>query len=369
MSQNDALPTPSLQIQYFRPDPKTDLTPLIRFHAFGFLLLCLLCGACSPSSNQADEVETGVPASKPLSIDSFALNQPDSCMGSSWVWDSFNLRELPTDKLPFSFGKTKRNTDFEFDAQGVPIKTYRDKKQYHPVQMAYYGLHLIDVYQQTGDEQLIPMMEHLATKFIGLSLELDSALFVPYPFDFHLHRNREQTLFAPWYSSMCQGLTLAYFVRLHRITNDSQHLETAHRLFRSFSYHKVNDPNLWTTCIDREQHLWLEEYPMDLPCLTLNGMNFAIYGLYDYHMLVQTTASEALLKGALTTIKHNLPRFRNPNNYSWYCLKHKEKRKRYHEVHIRQLRYLYKMSGDPVFRDMGALFQADSDAFEANNPS
>ena len=92
---------------------------------------------------------------------------------------------------------------------------------------------------------------------------------------------------------------------------------------------------------------------------TLNGFQFATFGLYGYDQAVHGADSAALLDGALTTVKHYLPAFRRPGDISYYCLAHHVVSAHYHDIVIRQLGKVAQMTGDPAFAAAAAQLRAD----------
>ena len=183
-------------------------------------------------------------------------------------------------------------------------------------------------------------------------------LYLGYSFDFRLHGRAADLLRAPWYSAMAQGMALALLVRLYQLTGDDAHLASARLLFASLA-----DPGVrtqpWVSRIDPQGYLWLEEYPAKPPDQTLNGFQFATFGLYDYDQAVHGADSAAILDGALTTVKHYLPAFRHPGNVSYYCLAHHVVSAHYHDIVIRQLGKIAQMTGDPDFAAAADQLRAD----------
>ncbi|HDK36005.1 MAG TPA: hypothetical protein ENG82_03765 [Bacteroidetes bacterium] len=51
--------------------------------------------------------------------------------------------------------------------------------------------------------------------------------------------------------------------------------------------------------------------------------------------------------------------YRNVNDISYYCLKHKIKEADYHSIHIAFLRILFKITKDDYFNKMADIFYQD----------
>lgn len=248
------------------------------------------------------------------------------------------------------------------DAQSVPLHSYKGKLNYHPVHLAQRALSLLDVYNTTRADKSLDTAQKIAKKLFHLSMEFKSADFFPYTFDFPLHGYKEETMFSPWYSAMAQGQILSLFVRLYEITHDNFYLEVSGKIFNSFNLSHYNvDGMPWVTCVDENGYLWLEEYPRLQPAYTLNGMIFALFGVYDYYRITKNPMAENTLRGAILTIKENIDKFRVENAISHYCLRHPMVRSlKYHKIHIWQLKELYKITGDSVFLESAKSFAADT---------
>ncbi|HMJ81046.1 MAG TPA: D-glucuronyl C5-epimerase family protein [Candidatus Dormibacteraeota bacterium] len=248
--------------------------------------------------------------------------------------------------------------DFPADKDGVPIYVRNGRVETHPVVLASQGLRALDSYLQTGSAAYLTRAGAIASRLRAVGRPYGDGLFLPYSFDFRLHGTSADLLHAPWYSGMAQGMALALFVRLAAVTDDATYLGTATRLFAAMA---VLGPRAgpWVSRTDADGYLWIEEYPSSHPDQTLNGFNFAIFGLYDYVLATGDPAAHSILIAALATVEHYLVRFRNPGGLSFYCLAHHVTSQTYHDIHIRQLRLLARMTGDRYFQQMADVFFAD----------
>lgn len=123
--------------------------------------------------------------------------------------------------------------------------------------------------------------------------------------------------------------------------------------------YKNLDSHPWTVFIDENKYYWIEEYPWIEYTQALNGFIYAIYGLYEYYLLTNDFYCKVLLQAAITTIRHNIQKYRIENAISYYCLRHKGQIATYHMFHIEQLQMLYKITGDTFFRETADLFYND----------
>jgi hypothetical protein len=288
----------------------------------------------------------------------------DSCNYVSFEANEIPIKILDYERLPYVENSTAVKKKEFYDVDSVPLHSYRGRLNYHPVYIAQYALKMLDVFITTQDSLYLRQLEKITDKLVGTSLEIDSAIFFPYTFNFPLHGCKEETMLAPWYSGMAQGQILSLYCRLYEVTNEIHYLEVSHKIFNSFTRLKGEGNNPWVSCVDKNGNLWLEEYPRDLPCFTLNGKVFAIYGIYDYYRVTKDKYAEKILIASITTIRDNIHRFRNENDVSWYCLKHNNfhgQYTRYHKIHIDQLSMLYEITGDTYFKKMADKFENDTE--------
>ena len=270
----------------------------------------------------------------------------------------YNINELNYFELPYVGHSLASFDNYPTDDKGVIIYIRQGKRYYHPWQIAKKAIHFLDSYVQTNDPVYLDRTELFADKLLESSVKSRGAVYFPYCFDFLLHDIEGQEMIAPWYSGMAQGTALSLFVRLYRFTGKNEYLKTSEEVFASFTHLKEEgDP--WVVYVDEFGYLWIEEYPMELPNNTLNGFIFGIYGLYDYYLVNKDKISRQLLQACLTTIRQYISEFRRESDVSLYCLKHQIQSSTYHRIHIEQLDMLYRISGEPYFKEMSENFYND----------
>jgi len=301
------------------------------------LVVCLcLPGGCKKHTQTASEEEYG------------------------YKYYMFDIEFLNYDDLPYTW-KTPGSLEGDLtDEDGVIL---HEKYGYHPVLLAQKILRYCDSYQLVREETYLEKAILFADKMLQLASENDDdidddIILFPYNFDFPLHGYPDETIRSPWYSGMAQGQVLSAFVRLYNIIEDDKYKDAARKVFNSFfTFKDINMP--WISYIDHNKYVWIEEYPMEDPTNALNGFIFAIYGLYDYYLLTQDSKCKEILLACLTTVKDNIHLFRNKDDLSYYCLKHKVKSESYHKVHIDQLEMLFLITQDRYFSAMAELFNND----------
>jgi len=227
--------------------------------------------------------------------------------------------------------------------------------------MAHLALYFISTYHNTQGAIYLDWAIKYADKLIELSKNDEHTLLFPYWFDFPLHGYEDFPMSPPWYSAMAQGQALTLFSRLYTLTMEEKYLEYANLTYNSF-YLQFDEANLeknWVSVVDENNYLWLEEYPFNPANYTLNGFLFALFGVYDYYLIRPETEVYDLLCATLTTAKYNIPRFRSPNEASYYCLAHKVQADNYHTYHIKQIKFLYRMTNDEEFNRQATQLSED----------
>lgn len=245
------------------------------------------------------------------------------------------------------------------DANRVPMRLIDGHLVYKPAGLGQYAINALNGYRATGDPRYLAMAENVARVFFKIGRTSGGGLYIPYLFDFAMHRNPYDVIRKPWYSAMAQGLGLSLFTRLYQATGKLGYLVGARALFLSLRHiGRGTDP--WVTYIDGSRYLWLEEYAQPYPEHTLNGFNFAAFGLYDYWLLTGDPTVLQEFRGAMTTLKANVMRYRNPGGPIDYCIKHGKPQIKYHEIVIAQLRFLSVITRDAYFSYAARVFASDA---------
>jgi hypothetical protein len=271
----------------------------------------------------------------------------------------YTIHRVPAGQAPYAGEYAERKDELPTDDDGVRQKIFRGVAHDHPVLQAQWGIRNLNSYVRDKDVFFLERARVQARRLIATRTEVrtpdGTAAFFPYPFDFALHGGKGFTAKAPWYSAMAQGQALSLFSRL--VTADPDNARTwrtaADEAYRSLLVQpSAHAP--WTVHVDRAGYLWLDEYPDAAhpghSDLTLNGQNFAIFGLYDYYLLTHDAQVAEVFDGAVTTTVRYYPEFRNEGSISSYCLAHPEVvDAKYHRIHAAQMRKLHRITRDPFF--------------------
>jgi hypothetical protein len=293
--------------------------------------------------------------SKHKGFDRSTIEYFDNCVSYDFVIDS-----LPYDKGPYSGFSLKYIDDTSFlkDDSGIILFEWQGETYYHPGEICRKASGFAATYSGTGNPKYLELLLKYVNCLLSKSIEIDGAVYFPMHFDYRVNQREEGLLSAPWYSGMTQGVALSVLIRTFLITDDSTYLTYANKVFESFSrLHGESEP--WIVLIDSRGCYWIEEYPVWPPSMTLNGFIWAVYGLYEYYLITGNERAAEILKASLSSLKNYIPLFRRPGKPSYYGLRFGHYAGGYHMMHIRQLRFLEKISGDPFFGEWADTLLVD----------
>ena len=168
---------------------------------------------------------------------------------------------------------------------------------------------------------------------------------------------------APWFSAMANGLAIEVLIKAHAITQDLRYLDAAKSLLNAF-FIEVKHGGI--TYKDTPNDWWYEEYASNDKnakiSRVLNGMLFAVLGIYDYYKYTNDADAKLLFDKGINSIKKEISNYNN-NGYSYYDLLGKTASWKYHQIHVNLTKQLYDLTGEPIFNEYHELWK------KHNNPS
>jgi len=251
------------------------------------------------------------------------------------------------------------------DSTGVPMFKIGTKLYDHPVRQAQDGILALESYRASKDPKYLAQARLDAQRLFDRRVVRQGAYFYPYPFDFALHGAAANTIRAPWYSGMAQGLALSLFSRLADVTGSAAWRWDASATFNSLLLPPVPaNPRLpFVSWVDSGQHLWIDEYaqlPLSKADRTFNGHIFAAYGVWDYYFSTRDARAVQIFRGALSNMRYQVTRgWRTSFWISRYCLTHGPQDSKYHGIHTRQLNLLHTITRGSSWAVWSDLFRDD----------
>lgn len=244
-----------------------------------------------------------------------------------------------------------------YDLSGVPQLDYHGHigLQYNPIAIAQYGLGNYNLWLRTGDparkRKFLLIADWLCSHLEPNSRGLDV-------WAHHFNWEYRDTLKAPWFSALAQGQGISVLVRAHKETGDLKYLDAARRAFISFQRPIAEGGVTFT---DGSGDLWFEEYIVSPPTHILNGFIWALWGIYDYVHATDDDSAEELFGRGVRTLLHNLQCY---DLGFWSLYEQSGTRfpmvasRFYHQLHIVQLRVMYRLTRQDLFASVAARWEA-----------
>jgi hypothetical protein len=245
--------------------------------------------------------------------------------------------------------------DFPYDANGIVLVPYGGTRgnQYNPVTVA---------------QQALGYYHEMSFGRIGASLKAaDRADFFNHvewlvknqePDGRWLYHFPMAGMPLPWQSAMAEGQAMSVLIRAHRMKPDARYLSAIRRARSTFE--RFWDRNGVATAqpVGTKSYVTYEEYMAPYSLHTLNGWIFAMVGLYeDWVYLKDPMAQSDLYRPdrGLAALRALLPYY-DTGKWSTYNLlrltgatRGTLAHRHYHELHVKQLTWLTKVTGDPFW--------------------
>ena len=245
-------------------------------------------------------------------------------------------------------------SEYEFSQQGIPMTRFHRKPdwQHNPITVCQYGLHHFNNYLRNKQEQSRQIFLAQANWLLenAETGSNDAAVWryrVEIPF---------YNISAPWISGMAQGQAVSVLLRAHQLTDEVKYRETGRRAWRIFQV-PVDEGGVVSFFPDSRPIV--EEYPAPhFMTGVLNGFIFAIFGVYDFAQYLNDEEANQFFHESIESLKNNLHRY-DSGYWSYYDLKSPQRlaSKPYHRLHIEQLKVLFDIAGEELFRTFEARWR------------
>lgn len=251
------------------------------------------------------------------------------------------------------------------DATGVPMFKIGTRLYDHPVRQGQDGIMALESYRVNKDPRQLAQARLDAQRLLNRRVQRTPAYFFPYPFSFALHGNTADTIRAPWYSGMAQGLALSLFSRLSDVTKEPVWRVAADATFNSLlmPVSRQNTALPFVSWVDSSRHLWIDEYaqaPLTKADRTFNGHVFAVFGVWDYFVISQDPRATQIFAGALANLRYRVNRgWQTASWISRYCMTHGVPDAKYHQIHTGQLLSLHAITGSSFWSVWSDRFRDD----------
>lgn len=266
------------------------------------------------------------------------INTNNSDLGHYKAWGIYDI-------FPFDFSENAEDK-LQFDKNGIPLYNVQGSFRYNPAVIAGYGLYCYSKYILTHQTHYINEAKKIAD-FIIDKIEKNTGN-IYYSFDLF---DEHSSLKSPWISAMAQGVVISLLSRIYIYTNELKYLNFACEAEKPLK-RNINEGGVKKLFCN---YYFYEEYPNELPPLTLNGFIYTLIGLYDLSSVNrESKETEQLYYKGIETLKYILPLYDNDelSPYDLFHLFNKNKallNYKYHNVHIRLLKTINSITPDEKF--------------------
>ena len=251
------------------------------------------------------------------------------------------------DQYPMLFDY-KANYQGPKDNQGIPLLDYRGNigKQYNPIAISQYGLGNFNLYRKTGNRERLEsflaaadwLVDNLEPNEYGIKVWM-------HHFDFEYR----DTLKSPWYSGLAQGQGLSVLVRAYELNKEKQYLDAAISAYKAFEK-SIDEGGV--IAYNKAGHTWIEEYIVHPPTHVLNGLIWALWGVYDYYLATSFHHPKNLYERVIQTIIDHIHQY-DLGYWSLYELSGTKLKMIaspfYHSLHIVQLTVMFRLTEEKLF--------------------
>nr|WCG92637.1 hypothetical protein [Lactococcus lactis] len=221
------------------------------------------------------------------------------------------------------------------DSNGIPINTtIANLETYFPISIFQYGLGLYDLYIETGEKDYL-------NKFLRIAEWAIENISDTGMWDCMGKLNDSAHLTQ---SSMCQSEGVSVLLRAYKETKNEKYYQNA-KLAIDFMLKKVEDGG---TALYINDEIIFQEYVSKYNLSVLNGWIFSIFGLYDFTLVNKEKKYIDILNDTIETMCLELKKY-DRKFWSNYDLMHTIASPAYHDLHIMQLRILYKLFNKKEF--------------------
>ncbi len=235
----------------------------------------------------------------------------------------------------------------KFDEAGLPIRMAEGKKVYNYTTICSYALANYELYLETADEKYtLPLFKTL--DFLKQEHETTPYNGIVFP-------GKQDSL-----SAMNQGEALAVIARCYELNPQEELVELAGKIIRAYQ-HRVEEQGVLGRFQDLKDTSWYEEKAVIPGKHILNGMCYATVGLRDISIAIPSLEeAKSLWQAGLQYLKEALPLY-DTGRWTYYWVADKDPHyiasMMYHNLHICQLSYLAKVTGDEEFEQWARRFK------------
>ena len=222
------------------------------------------------------------------------------------------------------------------DSKGIPINTtIANIETYFPITIFQYGLGLYDLYLEKKEKEYLIDFFKIADWAID-NIEENGMWDCMGKLNDKAHMTQ---------SSMCQSEGVSVLLRAYIETKEDKYYKNAKKAIDFM----LTDISNGGTMSRIDNNLIFQEYVSKYNLSVLNGWIFSIFGLYDFTMINDEEKYTSVLNQSIESMSFFIKKY-DRKFWSNYDLKNTIASPAYHDLHIMQLRLLYKLFNREEFK-------------------
>lgn len=253
----------------------------------------------------------------------------------------------------------------KFSSEGIPLYSFRGQQHIeHPIVIAQYALGLYEILYKNNFKN-----EELKKKFLSTANWFEkNKISVTGGSGWHIHIVIPWAeLNHPWISAMAQGEAMSVLTRAALLTKNHRFEHLAIEALAPFEV-EVKDGGLINYFNSIPVY---EEFPTPAkPCGVLNGIIFALFGIYDLILLNKSSKAQNIFDKGIDSLKKLLPYY-DLKYWTRYFLFDYPKKYcssfTYHYLVIEQLKALSIITGENCFLEYSERWNGYAKSFFKKN--
>lgn len=298
--------------------------------------------------------------------------------------EKFEKASYPLNKIEFSDGSLvdlSKSLDFErpqkttsnyflskdltylkkekFDNNGVLLT----KGAYHPTRIAKLALKSASKFNEVKSEKSKKIFENQMEWIVNNFHQKENYGTWFFPFTFSAYN-----LKAGWSSGYAHSLMLSTLIEAYKITGEARYKVFIEKALKAYAvpieyggFKRSWNKGEW----------WFEEYATDKPSRVMNGFIFSLECLHNAYIDLKIPLAKRLFDEGILTLLNHLEDYdtKYSSRYNLADWKNQISKENYHEIHIIQLLWLYKVTKKEKFKIYAKRFlENDRDDFFKKSP-
>lgn len=259
----------------------------------------------------------------------------------------YNIDIKKTTKYFFESDNIEAIKNHQLDANGVVMQP---DSSYFPTAIAQMGIRGVNNYRKTSSaaakQILLDQAKWAKDNFKD---------FGDYGFWIFTQPQPAYHIDKPWTSAMGQGQMISLLLGAYEVTEDKSYLHIIQKALKGFLIPLENGGFLRNWADDEA---WFEEYATPRPSRVLNGAIFGLAGVYQVYEASGSPLALEIFNAGIKTLKNHMHQYDAgySSRYNLADWKNEIVLEHYHEIHILQLLWLYKITGEDVFKKYATKF-------------